>query len=135
MKTAFSIILFCLVSTGFAAEAAGPVPSYDDLAKLPVIRFGDPVTEKDHILLFEPGQPINFTVAIEGTLFSQPATADLTLTTSRPVFVYREWASLDGRKWVLRSDLIQSDVEAKIPGYNYPKPGILKVRMDLDRSR
>ncbi|MEA5114251.1 MAG: hypothetical protein VB050_09495 [Geobacteraceae bacterium] len=135
MKSALLIILFCLISTGFAAEAAGPVPSYDDLAKLPVIRFGDPITDKDYILLFEPGQPINFTIAIEGTLFSQPATADVTLTTSRPVFVYREWASLDGRKWVLRSDLIKSDVEAKIPGYNYPKPGILKVRMDLDRSR
>ncbi len=135
MKMAFMIILFCLVSTGFAAEAAGPVPSYDDLAKLPVIRFGDPITDKDYILLFEPGQPISFTIAIEGTLFSQPATADVTLTTSRPVFVYREWASLDGRKWELRSDLIKSDVEAKIPGYNYPKPGILKVRMDLDRSR
>lgn len=135
MKSALLALLLCLISTGFDAVAAGTSPSYENLAKLPVIRFGEPVTEKDHILLFEPGQPINFTVAVEGTLFSQPATADLTLTTSRPVFVYREWASLDGVKWVLRSDLIKSDVEARIPGYNYPKPGMLKVRMDLDRSR
>jgi|AMWB02.1.fsa_nt_gi hypothetical protein len=132
MKSALLAILFCLVSTGFAAGAA---PSYESLAKLPVVRFGDPVTDKDHILLFEPGQPISFTITIEGTLFSQPATADLTLTTSRPVFVYREWASLDGVTWVLRSDLIKSDVTAMIPGYNYPKPGMLKVRMDLDRTR
>ncbi len=135
MKSALLAILFCLISYGFHAQAAGTPPSYESLAKLPVIRFGDPVTEKDHILLFEPGQPISFTIAIEGSLFSQPVTADLTLTPSRPVFVYREWASLDGVKWVLRSDLIKSDVEAKIPGYNYPKPGFLKVRMDLDRNR
>jgi len=133
MKSVLLAILICCLSTGLAAGAAEAPPSYDKLAKLPVVRFGEPVTDTDHILMFEPGQPITITIAIEGTLFSQPVTTDLTLTTSRRVFVYREWASLDGVQWILRSDLIKSDVEAKVPGYNYPKPGMLKVRMDLAR--
>jgi hypothetical protein len=34
-----------------------------------------------------------------------------------------------------RSELIKSDVLLKIPGYNHPLPGIVKIRMDLAESR
>jgi hypothetical protein len=111
-------------------SAAAP-PTYDSLAKMPVIRFGEQVPKTDHILMFEPGQPITMTIAIEGSLFSQPAATDLVLTTSRTIFVFKEWASLDGEKWLPRGELIKSDVRVNIPGYNHPMPGMLKVRMDL----
>ena len=55
MKCLIAALLFCLLSAGLAA--ASP-PSYNQLAKLPVIRFGDPVPESDYILMFPAGQPI-----------------------------------------------------------------------------
>jgi hypothetical protein len=128
MKNLIAAFLLCLLSAGLVSAAA---PAYEKLAKLPVIEFGEAVPETDHILLFPAGKPITIAIAIEGSLFSQVANTVLMVTPSREILVYREWASLDGVKWILKSDLIKSDVLVKIPGYNHPQPGILKVRMDL----
>ncbi len=132
MKCFIAALLFCLLSAGLAA--ASP-PTYDQLAKLPVIRFGEPVPESDYILMFPAGQPITISVSVEGSLFTKAAGAELAVTPIREFFVFRDWASLDGLKWVPRGELIKSDVVVKIPGYNHPLPGILKIRMDLSESR
>jgi len=125
-----------LVTILFASlAAAASAPSFETLSKLPVVHFGDPLPATDYILLFSAGQPITLSISIEGSLFSQPAKNELTVTPSREVFVYRDWASLDGLVWMQRSDLIKSDVVVKIPGYNHPLPGELKVRMDLPEPR
>ncbi len=123
------ILMACWTSAGFAAAVP---PSYKELAKLPVIRFGDPIPDsKDYILLFSAGQTVTIAVSIEGTLFDKTVNTELLVTPARDIMVYRDWASLDGYKWIPRSELIKSDVVVKVPGYNYPHPGILKVRMDL----
>ena len=132
MKCFIAALLFCLLSASLAA--ASP-PSYNQLAKLPVIRFGEPVPESDYILMFPAGQPITISVSVEGSLFTKAAGAELAVTPIREFFVFRELASLDGLKWVPRGELIKSDVVVKIPGYNHPLPGILKIRMDLSESR
>jgi hypothetical protein len=132
MKHVLVAFLLCLFLVGFAT--ASP-PTYDKLAKLPVIRFGEPVPDTDHILLFPAGQPVIISVSIEGSLFARSVNSELTVTPAREILVYREWASLDGLKWMPRSELIKSDVLVKVPGYNHPLPGILKVRMDLAETR
>lgn len=128
MKSVLAGFLFCLCSVGLAA--ASP-PTYEQLAKLPVIRFGEPVPETDYILMFPAGQPITFSVSVEGSLFTKASGAELAVTPIREFFVFRDWASLDGVKWVPRGELIKSDVQVKIPGYNHSLPGVLKIRMDL----
>jgi len=132
IKCFIAALLFCLLSAGLAT--ASP-PSYEQLAKLPVIRFGEPVPESDYILMFPAGQPITISVSVEGSLFTKAAGAELAVTPIREFFVFRDWASLDGLKWVPRGELIKSDVVVKVPGYNHPLPGILKIRMDLSESR
>jgi hypothetical protein len=132
MKYVLAAFLFCLFTVGIAT--ASP-PTYEQLAKLPVIRFGDPVPETDYILMFPGGQPITMSVSVEGSLFTKAAGAELAVTPIREFFVFRDWASLDGVKWVPRGELIKSDVMLKIPGYNHPLPGILKIRMDLEGAR
>jgi len=128
MKLVLAAFLFCLIPAGVEAASS---PSFSELAKLPVIRFGDPVPDKDYILLFPAGKPISVDVTIEGSLFSDADHAKLTVTPVREVLVYREWASLDGVRWLPKSELIKSDVDVKVPGYNHPQSGVLKVRMDL----
>lgn len=132
MRIIISAFLVFLLSTSLAAASS---PSYETLSKLPVVRFGDPAPATDYILLFSAGQPITLSITIEGSLFSKPAKSELTVTPSHEVFVYRDWASLDGLVWMQRSDLIKSDVLVKIPGYNHPAPGELKVRMDLPEAK
>lgn len=132
MKILISAFLVVILSAGLAAAST---PSFETLSKLPVVRFGDPVPATDYILLFSAGQPITLSITIEGSLFSKPAKSELTLTPSHEIFVYRDWASLDGLVWMQRSDLIKSDVLVKIPGYNHPAPGELKVRMDLPEAK
>lgn len=128
MKSVIAAVVFCLLSAGVAAAAS---PSYENLAKLPVIEFGEPVPGGDYILLFPAGKPITISVTIDGSLFSRTADAELTVSPARPIMVFKDWASLDGVKWIPRGELIRSDVLVKIPGYNHPQPGLLKVRMDL----
>lgn len=132
MKCLIAALLCCLLLTGIAVAAP---PSYDQLSKLPVIRFGEPVPDSDYILMFPASQPIPISVSVEGSLFTKAAGADLTVTPTREFFVFRDWASLDGINWVPRGELIKSDVLLKIPGYNHPLPGIIKIRMDLAGSR
>lgn len=132
MKILICTFLLCLLTASLAAASS---PSFETLSKLPVVRYGDPIPATDYILLFSAGQPISISITIEGSLFSQPAMSELTVTPTREVFVYRDWASLDGLVWMQRSDLIKSDVVVKIPGYNHPAPGVLKVRMDLPEAR
>ena len=132
MKQILAALLFSLLSASLAV--ASP-PSYDQLAKLPVIRFGEPVPESDYILMFPAGQSITISVSVEGSLFTKAAGAELEVTPTREFFVFRDWASLDGIKWVPRGELIKSDVLLKLPGYNHPLPGILKIRMDLVETR
>jgi hypothetical protein len=132
MKCLVVSLFFSLLSAGFAT--ASP-PSYDQLAKLPVIRFGESVPDSDYILMFPAGQPITISVSVEGSLFTKTASAELAVTPTREFFVFRDWASLDGVKWVQRGELIKSDVLLKLPGYNHPLPGILKIRMDLVETR
>ena len=56
MKHIVAALMLCCILAGFAAAAP---PSYKDLAKLPVIRFGDTVPDnKDYILLFSAGQTV-----------------------------------------------------------------------------
>lgn len=132
MNKVVAALVFCLLSAGIAT--ASP-PTYEQLAKLPVIRFGEPVPESDYILMFPAGQPITIAVSVEGSLFTKGAGAELTVTPTREYFVFRDWASLDGVTWVPRGELIKSDVIMKIPGYNHPLPGIVKIRMDLARTK
>ena len=133
MKIFISTLLASLLFASLAAAASAP--SFETLSKLPVVRFGDPLPASDYILLFSAGQPITISITIEGSLFSQPAKNELTVTPAREIFVYRDWASLDGLVWMQRGDLIKSDVAVKIPGYNHPLPGELKVRMDLPKAQ
>lgn len=132
MKNVFAALIFCMLAAGIASAAP---PTYDQLAKLPVIRFGEPAPEGDYILMFPAGQPITISVSVEGSLFTKTAGAELAVTPTREYFVFRDWASLDGVTWVPRGELIKSDVLLKIPGYNHPLPGIVKIRMDLAKTR
>jgi hypothetical protein len=132
MKQLVTVFILCLLSAGIATAAP---PSYNELAKLPVIPFGDPTPSSDYILLFPAGKPVTISVSIEGSLFVKNASAELMVTPKREILVFRDWASLDGVKWVPRSELIKSDVVVKVPGYNHPYPGILTVRMDLAGSK
>ncbi len=132
MRHLLMSFVLCLLAAGIATAAP---PTYEQLAKLPVIRFGEPVPEGDYILMFPAGRPIIFAVSVEGSLFTKGDSMELAVIPAREFFVFRDWASLDGMKWVPRGELIKSDVQLKVPGYNHPLPGVLKIRMDLAETR
>jgi hypothetical protein len=128
MKSVVSAIIFLLLASIVATAAP---PSYEELAKIPVIRFGESVPDGDYILFFPAGMPIPISVSVAGSLFARDARSELVVTPAREFFIFQDWASLDGVTWLPRGELIKSDVVMKIPGYNHPLPGILKIRMDL----
>jgi len=132
MRFFIAALFYCLLTATFAE--ASP-PSFAELAKVPVIRFGEPVPKGDYVLMFPADHPITISVVVEGSLFTKGANAELVVTPAREFYVFGEWASLDGVKWIPRSELIKSDILLKIPGYNHSLPGIVRIRMDLSRNQ
>lgn len=131
MKIYVSVIaaMSCLAVNGCAGWQA---PSAQTLSELSVIEFGDKVpTDKDFILHFAADKPIPTAVAIQGNLFSQEAQDRLDVKLRRDIYVYHDWMSFDRVNWIDARKALGVKVEIKLPGYTYPQPGHVHIRMDL----
>ena len=109
-------------------------PSRESLGSLPVVKFGDAVpADKEFILYFPAGKPIPTHVSIKGTLFAQEADQTLNVTLRKDVYTYKHWISFDRTNWLKGDDAIASNLEIKIPSYDHPQPGIIKIQMDIKK--
>ena len=106
-------------------------PSGEELSRLPVVRFGDPVPAAgEYILFFPADKPIPTNVAIKGNIFSREAEQRLEVTLHRDIYVYKDWISHDRVNWRNGRQAIKSDFQIVIPGYRHPQPGLIKIQMD-----
>lgn len=107
------------------------MPSAEHFARMPVVRFGNPVpADTDYILHFPAGEPVPFRVLAQGNLFKQEETANMAVVLTRNIYTHRNWVSYDQNNWVDHRQLMNLVVEIKVPGYDYPKPGLIRIQMD-----
>src|SRR5262245_32905312 len=112
------------------AGCASP-PSTETLRDLPVVKFGDPVPAgRDYILFFPPDTPISLTTSVKGNIFAKEAEQELQVTLRRGIYAYKNWISYDRSTWRVGREVIKGDVEVRLPGYDNPQPGSVKIRMD-----
>lgn len=100
------------------------------LAKLPVVEFGNPVpANNDFILHFPAGKTIPTNVEIGGNLIVKPAQRVLKVKLKQDIYSYKKWMSYDKQHWVPARDALVIKLAAKIPGYQYPRPGYIKLEL------
>jgi hypothetical protein len=125
------ILTALIVAAPLLVGGCASLPSPETLRDLPVVRFGDPVPAgRDYILFFPPDTPISLTTSVTGTIFAKEAEQQLHVTLRRGIYSHKNWVSYDRVTWRVGREAIKGDVEVKLPGYDHPEPGSVKIRMD-----
>jgi hypothetical protein len=109
-------------------------PSAEELSKLPVVQFGEPVPAgSDYILFFPPDKPIPTNVAIKGSIFAKEAEQRLDVTLRKGIYAYKNWISFDRVTWRKGQQAIKTDIRVVLPSHAHPEPGFMRVQMDEQR--
>lgn len=125
-----STMICALSLTALLGGCAVP-PSGDDMARLPVVTFGETAPSTDFVLHYKAGQPLPVSASVTGTFLDRTAQQTLTVTTKRDIWVYKQWASLDGKSWVKGTDLVSGVFAITLPGQKTGnEPGGLAARFD-----
>ncbi len=111
-------------------------PTQQELAGLPVVPFGAAVPEDGKFILhFPAGKPITSEVSMAGNLFQQVVSDKLVVKLNRDIYAWQEWVSFDQVTWQHHSDVLSLGVDVKLPGYTYPKPGYIRVRLNTKSTQ
>ncbi len=106
-------------------------PSESEMAKLPVVRFGEAAPAKDFVLLYPAGTPLPVQASVGGTLMAKPDQATLHVALKRDVYVYRHWISFDGKTWQYGRHAIDGKFEVRLPGTETgSNPGVMGVEFN-----
>jgi hypothetical protein len=109
-------------------------PSAEQLSKLPVVQFGEPVPAgSDYILFFPADKPIPTNVSIKGSIFAREAEHSLDVTLRKGIYVYKNWISYDRVTWRNGREAIKTDIRVVLPSHAHPEPGFMRVQMDEQR--
>jgi len=121
------IAAICIALTACASLP----PSTAEMAKVPIIHFGQPLPDdKDYVLLFPAGTPLPVSVLVDGSMFEHNDMATLHVTLKHDVYAYRQFASFDGQNWQPARKLIETNLELQIPQKDGGNAGKLHVKMD-----
>jgi len=93
----FSLALAALSLSGCASMIA---PSAEKLAALPVVEIGQTSpADGEYILHIAAGKPIPFKLEVAGDAITRPGLATTVVESRKEVYLYKYWASLDGKTW------------------------------------
>ncbi len=129
MKLKTLLFSSVLLLTGGCASIERPTA--DEFTRLPLIPFGNSVpADGEYILHFPHGIAIDTPVTFGGNLFIADDMKTLSVTPRQDIYVYKEWVSYDRKNWQLADDAMKADLQLKLPGYDHPQTGYLKLRLD-----
>jgi hypothetical protein len=105
------------VATLLPLAACMTPPTAAEMAKVPVVKFGQPApADRNFVLLYPAGAALPVDASVGGSLITQPAAARLNVTLKHDVYLYRYWISFDGKTWFKGSDKSDSRFEIHLPG-------------------
>jgi hypothetical protein len=107
----------CLGLTGCASLMSPPdEPPADELAKATVVEYGQPAPSQPFVLHYRAGVPLAIVASVSGTLLEKEDKANLQVALRRDIYLYKYWASFDGRTWQLGDKLVASLFRIDLPG-------------------
>lgn len=112
-------------------------PSSEEIAKLPVVSYGQPAPkDSDFVLRYPAGVDLPVTASVSGTLLAQGAQSTLTVRIKQDVYVYKDRVSFDGKQWSPSSSKIAGHFRITPPGMKDGKldpqsPGEMSAVFDV----
>lgn len=76
-------------------------PSASLIETKPVVTIGEPGNAAEDHIVFIPAStkfPIKF--AVTGNIFTEEASSEVMVSLKEDIYLYKYWASLDGKLWV-----------------------------------
>jgi hypothetical protein len=105
-------------------------PSSSLIETKPVVKIGGVGNAAEDHIVFIPANikfPVKF--AVKGNIFSEEASSEVMVSFKQDIYLYKYWASLDGKVWVNSHKLISVE-----PSGGFDKSGgQVKVKLDLVR--
>ncbi len=125
-----SLLMIAVLCAALSACASFP-PSSAETAKVPQLRFGQPLPkEGNYVLLYPAGTPLPVSFVIGGSLFEQEQQTTLHVTLKRDVYTYGHFASFDGKNWTRGFELIKAEIKLEIPQNDGSNAGMLRLDMN-----
>jgi len=107
IKTIF-ICSYILLLIGCVSMNA---PASSLIETMPVITIGDTKEVSEDPIIFIPaGIKFPFEFSVKGTVFEENVTSKIMVSINRNMYLYKSWASLDGKVWVNSHELINVDI-------------------------
>ncbi len=126
------IIAACLTLPGCASLFP---PTAQDLAKIPVVRFGENAPASGEFVMFYPkGAALPVTAAVAGNLLSENVSVTLQPSVNRDIYQYQQWVSFDGKTWIAGRDALETAFRIEMPGLKDGKnPGGMSAEFNLKK--
>ena len=105
-------------------------PNADLIDNIPVVTMAGKKPGNDEYILFIPkgaNIPIHFTIA--GDLISAPIDNKSVTQIKQDLYIYKYWASLDGRSWSASRDLIDMPIAINVG----TDGGKVQIKVDLHK--
>lgn len=112
-----NVLSLAIAALSLSACASLTPPSPEETAALPTVLFGQTAPEgKDFILHYPAGVPLPMETSVTGNLFEKDEIATLTPRLKHDIYVYKTWASYDGKTWQRGNQLVDGKIAFRLPG-------------------
>lgn len=134
MKTPILLAFSALALTACAGLTG---PSSDEIARLPVVRYGQNApADGNFVLLYPAGANLPVTTKVIGSLFEKTDEATLNVRLKQDMYIYRNQVSFDGKTWNTGHDKVGGHIHFALPGDKEGKrdgksPGELAAEFNL----
>jgi len=130
-------ILLAFSAFALSACAGLTSPSADEIARLPVVRYGQVApADGNFVLLYPAGANLPVNAKVVGTLFEKEDEATLTVRLKQDIYMYRDQISFDGKNWSNGQGKVGGKIWLALPGDKQGKrdaqsPGELGAEFNL----
>lgn len=128
MKLSHVLTLSALaVLTGCAGLMPPPT---EKLNAMPVVAYPDKPGTGDYVYKLPAGKTIDMRIRADGSALTAPVAQTVGASLVRDLYLYKQWASEDGRNWVRADKLIGINLSVVLPSWEAPGPGDLHLTVD-----
>lgn len=131
MKFSRSVIALVFLSATLSGCAGLTPPSAERLAALPVATYPEAPPKGEYVYKMPAGQPIDLRILVDGDALSGGVDQTVGARLKQDLYLYKQWASADGRHWQDANKLIAINLGIRLPSYESPVQG--EIHMTVDR--
>ena len=126
-----NVVLSSLVMVFFSGCASMFVPDSDIINELQIVKIGSNKPDGNEYILHIPaGASIPVHLTVDGSLISAPIDNKPVTQINQELYIYKYWASLDGKNWQPTRDLINMPVTIGVG----PEGGQIHVKVDITKK-